>query len=115
MPILNTLVKFYSKIIFFKNRTRIFSFFLKNRTRIFSPNSEFLHISDKTSSIPLIVIAVMACLGLFLIPSVLFLVWKVRKQNKQLSYLTQEEVDEFLLGRPDYIPFQCDMSTYAYY
>lgn len=57
----------------------------------------------------------MGILALILVPSVVFLFWKVQNQRKQLQYLTQEEVDEFLLGKPDYIPFQCDMSTYAYY
>lgn len=50
-----------------------------------------------------------------LILLVLYLMWKVRHQRKYIEDLTQEEVEEFLNGRPDYIPFQCDMSTYAYY
>lgn len=70
---------------------------------------------DKSSSSTMIVIAILGVLGLLLVPAVIFLFWKVRNQKKQLRYLTQDEVDEFLLGKPDYIPFQCDMSTYAYY
>jgi len=50
-----------------------------------------------------------------LVPLILFLSWKVRRQRRYIDDLTQEEVDEFINGRSDYIPFECDMSTYAYY
>ncbi len=57
----------------------------------------------------------LAILVSVLVPLILFLTWKVRLQRKFIEGLTEEEVDEFINGRPDYIPFHCDMSTYAYY
>jgi len=72
-------------------------------------------IADPDSSTLMIILGIFGIIAMILVPTLFFLVWKVNQQKKQLRNLTEEEVEEFIMGKPDYIPFQSDMSTYAYY
>jgi heme/copper-type cytochrome/quinol oxidase subunit 2 len=84
---------------------------------LYSTSLVIAHVlgTDKSSTTAIYTMVFLGFMGMILIPTVVYLIWKVRQQKKQLRYLTQEEVEEFLLGKPDFIPFESDMSTYAYY